>query len=854
MKNLILSILLPTLLVFPSFPSGYAFPDSVKEVKFWAPEVMLEGYEYDVMITLVGFSTAETRFDLISNNENIVSVVDRKITIDPFKSHGIAKVRAKSVGKVELFAISGEELLKTSVQVVEPALRPAKLDLILPSDRVSVKQIPAYVFLFDAFDNPVRATQDIEVNISPFGNVKTQINRVVIKQGMHYSKFILNIEGDGGISVAANNLESDTETLNFGRTVDDIELKVKIAPDILATGSSGELYVWLEKDGKLFIPDKDVKVVLSSEDSRHLAFSKAIQHTAPFDRDLVATTEIFIRAGTSFSHTMVWTTDFLLTQNQNFTSPGSNANASKTITVTAVSEGVSPAATDVEIRKPVEGKPDRVKVFALPDPAYDKLDIIVALYSSGEDDEETRCQPGFTFNPRTGECEEGEFEPTCPEGTGFNPQTGLCETEEEESETAFRPVVISESIIAHISTDNLLRADFENIRIGADDLDKRDHYTVIPARTLGKLGPTKITSTVGGAGSGSIEIQIEQLYSPIPTIVVKPLPALTNTEQDMFMVYAIKDGVMADSEIKNLIINTKPVVPFGNTFDVNALKVVTGKTPDLVPGKEIEVTAIAPGYMGTGTKVSVSNPELRHIVAYHPSTVHVSEPFPVVFYAADEKKNPIELVEPSVSPTDNLVRMEEGLYMLSSGSEPNFVFYAEGVNPGTSKISAFSYDIEINASVNKNQFSIGDDIILTYNVIPADAKVTLDTDLPFEKGNNRFILEATIPGSHTLTVTAEKDGFESTSKEVKIDINLSPVTIGAGEESSSEFDLWNISPNNLTSNPTILMGLVGIIIAIVGVAFYMIKKRKNKQTADILPEEDLTFSLRGDSSNWPSIS
>jgi hypothetical protein len=386
--------------------------------------------------------------------------------------------------------------------------------------------------------------------------------------------------------------------------------------------------------------------------------------------------------------------------------------------------------------------------------------------------------------------------------------------------------------------------------MGKDDLDQREHYVVIPATTLGKVGIATITGGAGGAESEQIEINVEQKYSDIPEIAIKPLPTFTNTEQDMFIVSAQKGGILLDYEIKDLIVNTKPTVQLDNIINVNSLKVAKGRSSDLVSSGAIEVTAIAPRFVGSVATVPVFNPELRHIVAYHPATVHTTEPFPIVFYATDEKKHPIEIVEPAVSPIKDFIRVSKGMYMLSSSSDHNFVFYAEGANPGTSKVSVFSYDIKLEASANANEFDIGDDIILTYQVVPTDAKVTLDTDLPFERNSNGFTLEPTIPGSHTLVLTAEKEGFNKVTKEIQIEIR-NPT--GATISETSGINIKNFSPDTLKSNPTMLLGLIGIIIAIAGAAFYVLNRRKSKRTTNITPEGDLTFLFRGGSASWISI-
>ncbi|MGH9877337.1 MAG: hypothetical protein ACRD5H_06845, partial [Nitrososphaerales archaeon] len=658
MKRVILPIILTVLLIASSASSVRAFPESIKKVELWAPPVMLGGYEYDVIVVLVGYSLEETKFDVLSNNEDIVSIIDREISIEPLKSHGIAKVKAKSAGKVDLFAVSGDALLTASVEVTEPALMPAKIDIVIPSNRVGVNQIPAYVFLLDSFDNPLRASEDIEVNVSSFGNIATQISKIVIKKDTHYSKFIVDIKGDGGISVVANNLESDTELIELADASDEVELMVEVAPDPIGTSSSGEVYVWLEKNGQLVVPERDVKITLVSEDSRFLAFSKAVQFSVPLDRDLVSTSKIYVKRGESYAHTMVWTTDFLIkshqeNQNQN-QDQVDEEEITEEITITAIAEGFDSAETDVEIRIAAAKDPNVARIYALPDPAVDKLDIIIALYFSEDvanedeegfdDDTESDEEEGF-------ECEEEGVEETITEEEELGIEEEFDEEEfdereedeEEDQETCdLEPVIISESIAAHISTDSLLKAAYESVRLDKDDLDLRDHYSVIPATATGNPGMSKVFGVADGTVGEEIEIRIEKPYSNIPAIGLRSLPALANTAQDMFLIYSLKDGVMADLKIKDLVVSTRPTVSIDNTHDVSFLKVVKGRTPDLVSGRTFEVTALATGFTGTRATVSPFNPEIRNIVSYHPPTVHADEPFPIVFYATDEKKHPLE--------------------------------------------------------------------------------------------------------------------------------------------------------------------------------------------------------------------
>jgi hypothetical protein len=857
MRPLFLTVLLTALLVASTASSASAFPESVKEAEFWAPPVMLEGYEYDVMVVLVGYSLEETKFDILSNNENIVSIINREIIIEPLKSHGMAKVKAKSEGKVDLFAVSGDTLVTASIEVTEPALMPAKIDLLIPANRVGVNQILAYTFLLDSYDNPLLASEDIEVNVRSFGNIVAQVSKVVIKKDMHYGKFIVDVKGDGGISVAANNLESDTELIEFTSVSDEVELKAKVAPDPIATSSSGEVYVWLEKDGKLVVPEKDVKVTLVSEDSRFLAFSKAVQFSAPLDRDLVSTSKIYIKGGESYAHTMVWTTDFLIkNQEENKSTNQTQVNDegdTEEITITAIAEGFDSAETDVEIRTPAAKDPNVARIFALPDPAVDKLDIIIGLYFSQDLENEEEEEEEFddtdsdqeieSDEEEEFECREGNETPTAEEEIAFEQEFDEDEEDDEDQEGCdLIPVTIGESIAAHISTDSLLKAAYETVRLDKGDLDLRDHYSVIPAITTGNLGTSKIFGAADGTIGEEIEIRIEKPYSNIPAIGLKSLPAIANAEQDMFLVYGIEDGIMTDLKIKDLVVSTRPTVLIENIQDVGFLKVVKGRSPEFVSGKTFEVTALAAGFTDTRATVSPFNPETRNIISYHPPTVHSDEPFPMVFYATDEKKNPIEIVEPSISPKNDIIRISGALFILPSSSEHSFVFYGEGMNPGTSKIEAFSHEIKLDVSTLDKKFDLGDEITLTFQVVPTDARVTLDTDLPFIRSGSDFRIESAIAGNHTLVLTAERDGFGSVRKELQIEIrnpmylnSLSPDALTESGEDKFRFD------NLPKPSPMALLAYVGIMVAIAGVIFYMFARKKLNRSPKPASEQDLTY-------------
>ena len=820
MKKFTLSIVLTALLVFSITSSANAFPASVKKVELWAPEKMLKGNEYEILITLVGFSEEQTRFTIISNDESITSVIDRHVIIEPFKSHGIAKVKANAPGKGELFAISGDLLIKKSVEVVEPALTPSRLDLVLPDNIPTRAKIPAYVFLIDAFNNPLIAEEDIEVSISFHGNIIPMVNKTIIKQGMHYSKFDVVADGDGGIAAIANGLMPDFFETTLAEFNDNIELRVEVAPNPTATKSAAEVYAWLEKDGRIFIPDEDVVVTFVSEDSRFLGFSKSIHFSQPLERDLLSTGQAVIEKGKSFAHITAWTADAEIP-----------AGFEKEVEIIALAEGYDGEETEVNIRKAVTKDPNVTRVFVLPDPAHESVDIILALYfdESVEEDAEIGVEQVQEIIESLESVEELEQ---------------LVEELELEVSEDLDPAFVGESLYAHVGTSFLLKPEFSRVRIDKDDLDLRDHYTIIHAQRTGRFGEANVFGAVDGTKGEITNVRIEKAGVRTPKISITPLPALTNVKQDMFLISGIDEALGADVKFKNLFFGTKPAVQIDSIEIKGPIAIVKATALDVSSGT-VEGSAYADGFKGGSQMVSVFNPSIRKLLAFYPSVVHAGEPFPMVFYSADQNGNPIEIVEPLMSPERELRKMQAGLFFVSSNSERDVIFYEESTNPATAKITSFSNEISLEVNIDDTEVKFGSDMALTYNVLPSDSHVTLLSELPFTRDGKRFVIEATKSGPTVLTLEASREGFATVRKEIQIEITdvFGATNSGSGKEKFSSDAL-------LKPNFTMLLAYAGILIAIAGAGFYIFVRKRLKRSPEVTSEGELTYLFRGCSAKW----
>jgi hypothetical protein len=813
MRKKVLAVCLVILMMLASSAS-YALPSTAKEAHLWAPETMLKGKEYEVLITLVGFSEEYTHFTLVSNDQSIVSVMERNVAIEPYKSHGITKVKANSPGRAEIFAISGDLLIKRSVTVVEPALTPSQLDLILPENISTRTKVPAYVFLTDSFNNPLLAEEDIEVAVTSFGYIKPMVNQTVIRAGTHYATFPVIANGDGGISVLSNGFGSDSFETSMNQLTDDIEFRVEVAPNPAATSSAAEVYAWLEKDGTIYVPDEDINVTFVSEDSRFLGFSKSIHFSQPSDRDILSTGQTVIKKGMSYAHITAWTAEAEIPE-----------GFEKRITIMGLAEGYDGDETEVVIKQPVSTDPNVTRVFVLPDPAGDSVDIIVALYFDEQLEEEA-----------TGVDVQEVIE-------SLDDQEELQELAEElelEVSGDLEPVFVGDRLYANVATSSLLKPESTKIRMDRDDLDLRDQYTIVHAKSTGLFGTANVFAAVDGTLGEIINIDIENIRVNAPRVSITSLPVLANVKQDLFIVSGSHEGV-ANVEFKNLFLGTKPKAEIEDIEINGSIAIVKGRALDAASQGKLEVNAISEGMRGVNQTVTVFNPSIRNLVALSPSMVHVGEHFPIVFYSADQNGNPIEKIEPRMSTASELGRVSGGIFFISSNSDHNIIFYDEDINPVTAQITSFANEISLKVDASDTTVKHGGKILLKYDVMPSDSDVALQSDLPFTRDGNKFVIEADDVGKKVLKVTASREGFSTVTKEISIDVqSLAAATRIDAERAGEDEDSYESIPVAADDKFGSVFALIGVVVAAAGGALYLISKKK-QLTLGSTEKDDMVY-------------
>ena len=98
------------------------FAQEENEVEFWAPQVMLEGNDYDLLLIQTSFNSQKINFDVFTNNQEIIEIKERNLSIESGKSHGVVKIHAKKAGDAEIFSVSESKLEAATVTPPSPSI------------------------------------------------------------------------------------------------------------------------------------------------------------------------------------------------------------------------------------------------------------------------------------------------------------------------------------------------------------------------------------------------------------------------------------------------------------------------------------------------------------------------------------------------------------------------------------------------------------------------------------------------------------------------------------------------------------------------------------------------------------
>lgn len=748
----------------------------------WAPEEVLLKEKYYALIIMDSNTNSDSTFDIVTDNEEVIKIKTETVVIPAGKHHGLIEFETIGTGDAEIYAIFQDTLLKENIRVVESAESPTKLDLILPSDLVNVlvddNQHTGYVFLLNDFGNPVLAKNPVTVTLTNNGEITLPSNSVTIESGNHYAKFIFKTQGEGTISASAPNLMPSEEDVSLDDS-DEIELKIAIAPDPIPTDSSAEIYFWLERDGNPYIASHDVKVTLSVDKSSNLSFDSAIEgaivltpntsdrrSTDSDAKEIVTRTEVQLAQDSE--------REFILKAGTHYgkIQAYSSFDAASGITISGLAESIDPKEDEeiikvsstfsVSTEKSNFGIGTETKVFAFPDPAYKQVEIIVSSYSDN----------------------------------------GPVIERDDESFTVF--------------TDNKLILESNSQKIIKTD----KNYAITIANVVDS-GSVNIFAERNEAESDEISITTSGKYVKNPELNVVVLPAIFNTEQDLFLVSSSQEKIItnvSDKEDGNLIsITTRPDFKFETFQESESVITVRGTISELLEDDpEIHISSNA---FIVDDVLKVYNPERKKINSLHPNYVYPKELFPIITHINDLDENPIRKETLKISSIENMGSVSDLFYFNQTGSH-DIIFYDKNSVPIKSAIT-------VKGEVQQTSESSAVEVVrvTTYDIQVTDGEgsgtyeeeeeVTISA--PPTK-DDIFIIKKKFAGWENLPYKESTVAFEADD-----DINTRPI---------------------YEDDYSFLFIIVGIVAAIG--ALTVIKKKKPKDIKKLSKEDNDLLELLGE--------
>ena len=639
-----MSMKLSLILILSVFSVSVIFSNTVQaelDATFWAPEEILLKEEYSALIIINSDTDTDSKFDIVTDNEEVIKIKTKTVVIPAGQHHGLVEFETIGTGGAEIYAIFQDTLLQENIRVVESAESPTKLDLILPSNLVNVlvddNQHIGYVFLLNDFENPVVAKSPITVSLTSNGEITLPSKSVTVEGGQHYAKFVFEAQGEGTISVTASNLLPDEDDISLEDTA-KIELKMAVAPEPIPTDSSGEIYFWLERDGKPYVASHDVKITLSIGESTNLSFDSAVKGTiilSPNTSDDGTPSEdgnIVTRTAAQLAYDSK--REFILESGNHYGKMQAYSTLEPLggITISGLAESMM-VKDDEEIIRDSESIDisteesnfnigTETRVFAFPDPAYKQVEIIVSSYS----------------------------------GEG--------------------PVIERDDESFNLFTNSKLMVEPVAQKIIKSD----ENYAIVKADVIDS-GTVDIFAERNEAESEEISIITSGKYVKDPELGLVTLPVIFDTEQDLFLISSSQEKIMTDvfdDDDGNLIsITSRPDFDYEVIQESESVITVRGQISKLLEDDpEIHVASNA---FTVQDVLDVYNPGRKKISALHPEYIYPDELFPIITHIGDLDENPIRKEVLKISSVEDMGASHELFYFNQTGTHDIIFFDTNSV-------------------------------------------------------------------------------------------------------------------------------------------------------------------------------
>lgn len=704
-------------------------------IYLWVPEKMIQNETYEGVI-VVNEAANEGKLALISSSDRDVVEVVPSIFINPYTNHGIFQITSKNEGNAEVFVSVNGELSSTQVQVYSPKSGVQSLSLHLPANTTNTDEMLAYVFTLDRNNAPAPVRNDTVVKITSTKGVSAE-QEVTIKQDNFYTKFLTHVKGDGTLSVSSKNLINDIVTI--GKIQDDVDVKLGIAPNIVATHSFAYYYVWLEKDGSPFNIPVTVDVILQSSNP------DVVRLTAippKYQNDNLINISLKDGVGKGMVYTGKTGHAVITASIAEF------GSATTDVFVGVATMGEQDVISDEEILlKEFEtahngidfnpDKPNSALLWVYPSITSEKAYGVAALYFSNATE---------TINISLDD--EGSQISTTAEQTTLYPII-----------TDGRSVTISSN--GGLEHDSVYEMSEHGLKTHAIEFEIIGHDNGEYIVELSGTGIEKTFATVEIKASNKNEYRAN----------IIPLPTQTNLPQELAIISVVdsNDALVdvKDTFGKPLTVGTSATSARLNDDEVIIGEGNVGSITGILTGTSI--LSVASNELGLNQRETYPTGIATSLELLVPKSVHVGEKFPFVIHEMDSQGIPLKKTVAGFSSLLGIQSVDDSYFILGTQGKEKISTLSD-IGADQQEIEAFSNPMDVIVSVDKSLVRVGEDITLQIFNTVSDATYTISSPFPYEQiSNDLFKLTPNSEMTNAeIIISSSKDGYTSKTNTVTV--------------------------------------------------------------------------------------
>ncbi len=702
----------------------------VNSIYLWVPEKMIQGENYEGLIVL-DEAENNAKLAMISSSDDTVVQVDKSILVNQYSNHGIFKITPNGEGIAEIFVSVNGELSSRQVQVYSQKSTPQSLSLYLPSNSTKADEMTAYVFVLDGNAAPVPVKNNTSVHITSTNGVDAE-PQVTIKQGEFYTKFLTHVNGDGTIAASNENLKSDTVAIQ--KIQDNIDVKLAVAPNIIATDSFAYYYVWLEKNRIPFNVPVVIDVILHSSDP---GIARLTSTPPNYQNDNIINISMKGGIGKGILYTGKPGHATLTASISQF------GSASADVFVGPATIGTQDAEQQIALQefnskngnRLVPDKPNSALLWIYPGITSEKAWGVAALYFSNSTE-----TIDITLDAQGSQVSSIISQDTLYPMTADG-----------------RSVTVSSNTgLSHDSVYEMTQHKLKTHAIEFEILGKSNGEYVVD---LSGTGIEKTSATV------KIMTPDDEYH-----ISIVQLPTQTDIPQELAIISIVDfEGDLVDVK---------------DTFGKN-MKMSISATSARLNGAEITV---GPGNIGkvkgilTGPSVlSVASKELglqdrtlnpvgiaTSLELLIPKSVHVGEKFPFVMHEMDSLGIPLKKTIAGFSSSLG-AKLDDSYFVLENPGNEKITALSE-IGADQQMIQSFSNSMDVSVSVDRNMVRVGENVQLQIINTVSDVSYSITSPFPYEQQSNEMfkITPDSEINDAEIIVSASKKGYLPETKSVTI--------------------------------------------------------------------------------------